>query len=321
MTFARYFVVGGAGFIGSHLVARLAERGPVTVFDDLSSGSADNIAEELAAGRARLIEASATDLDALTTYLRKEDVVFHVAGPPRDERGRWVQRDVEITTTLLEAMRRVGSRQLVFTSSGEIYGNTCEYCTEHHASSLPPSFEGGAKLASEALLTTLAHAHDIQVWMFRLGEVVGPRSRRGVVHDVMRAFQSSGQRVVIDGDPDAARPFVFVTDCVEGILFAYDRATGPLEIMNLAPSDYTTLRRVAELHQAELGGREGAIEWRAQRARNAPLQRRLDPSKLVALGWQTSRSSDEAVREALRLAHSTIVHRYAHDTPSRFAEL
>jgi UDP-glucose 4-epimerase len=298
MTFSRFFVVGGAGFIGSHLVARLIERGPVTVLDDLSSGARENLERPIAAGGVRLVEASAHDLAALTDAMQRHDVVFHVAEPALDG-GGFAQRDVTMTANVIEAMRRTGARRLIYASSGEVYGTTCEFCAEQDLRGLPQSLYGAAKLAGEALVSAFAHElPGARAWAFRLGEVTGPRCRRGPVVEMVRALLSSG-RTVLDESPERTRPFVFVDDCIQGMLFAYDRATGPYQAFNLAPGDYTALGRVAELAASELGIQNPGIDWRATDRAGMVLHRRLNPSKLDALGWQTTRSSDEAIRDAL----------------------
>src|SRR5437868_4735516 len=82
----RSFVVGGAGFIGSHLLDRLVHRGPVTVFDNFSVGRHDFIAEHVTTGRASVVEGDALDLDRLATAMHEHDVVFHLAANPE---ARW----------------------------------------------------------------------------------------------------------------------------------------------------------------------------------------------------------------------------------------
>jgi UDP-glucose 4-epimerase len=298
MTFSRFFVIGGAGFIGSHLVARLIERGPVTVFDDLSSGARDNLERSVAAAGVRVVEASVHDLRALTDAMQRHDVVIHLAEPAPDVTRGFAQSDVAMTANVIEAMRRTGARRLIYASSGDVYGSTCEFCVEQDLRGLPESIYGSAKLAGEALVSAFAHSTpDARAWAFRMGEVVGPRCRRGPVVDVVRALLSGS--MVIEAHPERTRPFLFVDDCVLGMLFAHDRATGPYEAFNLAPGDYTALQRVADLAAAELRIGEPELEWRPQERAVEPLHRRLDASKLDALGWQTTRSSDEAIRAAL----------------------
>src|SRR6478672_5737669 len=129
----RSFLVGGAGFIGSHLVDRLVARGPVTVYDNLSVGSRGFIAEHLASGRATLVEADALDLDRLVHEVKRHDVVFHLAANPE---ARWglerTRLDLEqgtiATYNVLEAMRVSGVKKVVFASSGTVYGDTADPC-------------------------------------------------------------------------------------------------------------------------------------------------------------------------------------------------
>jgi UDP-glucose 4-epimerase len=299
MTFSRFFVVGGAGFIGSHLVSRLLERGPVTVFDDLSSGTRANLERPMASAGCRLVEASVHDLHALTEAMQRHDVVVHLAEPRPARTGSFAQSDVTMTANVIEAMRRTGARRLIYASSGDVYGATCEFCVEQDLRGLPDSLYGAAKLAGEALVSAFAHeTPNARAWVFRMGEVVGPRCRRGPVVDVVRALLA-GDGSVLHDDPERTRPFLFVDDCVLGVLFAYDRATGTHQTFNLAPGDYSSMQRALELAAAELGIEQPRLEWQPQKRPGSPLHRRLDASKLDALGWQTIRSSDEAIRAAL----------------------
>lgn len=296
MTFARFLVIGGAGFIGSHLVERLVERGPVTVFDDLSTGKREHIAPIVDAGAARFVEGSANDLHELTRAMQRHDVVVHLAESPEQS---LIERDPAMTQNVLEAMRRTGSRRLLYASSGEVYGENCDYCAEHDLSDLPSSVYGAAKLACEAVIAGYVQRLGIQSWIFRIGEVVGPRCRRGPLVDALSALLAGGDLALAE-DPERTRPFLHVDDCVEGMLFAYDRATEALNVFNLAPGDYTSTARVVELcaELTRLGARP--MRWNpAQGPPGAVLHRRMDSSKLDALGWETVRTSDEAVRDAL----------------------
>jgi UDP-glucose 4-epimerase len=82
----RAFVVGGAGFVGSHLVDQLVPRGPVTVFDNMSIGKREFLGEHLASGAVKLVQGDALDLEALEAAMPGHDVVFHLAANPE---ARW----------------------------------------------------------------------------------------------------------------------------------------------------------------------------------------------------------------------------------------
>ena len=124
----RAFITGGAGFIGSHLVDLLVERGVrVTIYDNLSIGQRGFVQKHLDSGDARLVVADLLDFDILVEHLRDCDVVFHLAANPE---ARWgientrldLEQETLVTYNVLEVMRRNGVRQIVFASSGTVYG-------------------------------------------------------------------------------------------------------------------------------------------------------------------------------------------------------
>ena len=138
---ARCFVVGGAGFIGSHLVERLAKDHAVTVFDNLSVGKREFLTQAFARG-AELVTGDALDLAALERAMLGHDTVFHLAANPE---ARWglenprldLEQGTICTWNVLEAMRRTGAKRLIFASSGTVYGDTAEVCAEGDLGRLP----------------------------------------------------------------------------------------------------------------------------------------------------------------------------------------
>ncbi|HET9988392.1 MAG TPA: NAD-dependent epimerase/dehydratase family protein, partial [Kofleriaceae bacterium] len=161
------FIVGGAGFIGSHLVDQLVDRGPVTVYDNMTVGKRAFIAEPLASGRVTLIEADALDLAKLTEAMKGHDVVFHLAANPE---ARWglerTRLDLEqgtiATYNALEAARLNGVKQFVFASSGTVYGNVTDPCAESDLGSLPISLYGASMFAGEAMLSAFVECFGIE---------------------------------------------------------------------------------------------------------------------------------------------------------------
>ena len=146
---ARFFLAGGAGFIGSHLVDRLVQHGPVTVYDNLSVGRREFLGPHLASGACRLVEADLLELDALAAMVRGHDVVFHLAANPE---ARWgltnprldLEQGTLVTFNVLEAVRRARVPWLVFSSSGTVYGDTAAPCAEGDLGRLPISLYGAS---------------------------------------------------------------------------------------------------------------------------------------------------------------------------------
>ncbi|MBI4703092.1 MAG: NAD-dependent epimerase/dehydratase family protein [Deltaproteobacteria bacterium] len=310
----RSFVIGGAGFIGSHLVDRLVGRGPVTVYDNLSVGKPDFIRPHLESGRAVLVEADALDLDRLRAALRGHDVVFHLAANPE---ARWglerTRLDLEqgtiVTFHALEACRLEGVRRFVLASSGTVYGDTERVCGEGDLGVLPISLYGASKLAGEALASAFVECFGLQAWILRFGNVVGPRGTHGAALDFLHRLrtamsrQPAGEKVELEvlGDGRQSKPYLHVSDCADGILYAFDRATAPLNVFNLAPPDTTSVARIAELciaasplPQATIRYTGGDRGWPGDVPRS-----RLSPERLSALGFRVRQKSDEAVRLAV----------------------
>lgn len=303
-------VVGGAGFIGSHLVDELVKRGPVTIYDNLSVGQRAFVQGHLDAGRATLVVGDALDLEGLSRTVAGHEVVFHLAANPE---ARWglenTRLDLEqgtiATYNVLEAMRRAGVGRLVFSSSGTVYGDTAEVCAERNLGELPISLYGASKLAGEALISAYVSCFDLKANIYRFGNVVGPRGTHGAALDFLKKLKhTAGRELEVLGDGAQSKPYLYVTDCVAGMLFGLEHAVGaqmPLLIANLAPPDVTSVRRIAELCVAASPYPEAPIRytggdrgWRGDVPRS-----RMAPDKLAGLGFRVRRSSDEAIGEAI----------------------
>jgi UDP-glucose 4-epimerase len=303
----RSFIIGGAGFIGSHLVEHLVERGPVTVFDDLSVGKKSFIAEPLASGRATLVLGDSLDLTALCAAMRGHDVVFHLAANPEARRGLVDTRlDLEqgtiATYNALEAARLGGVRKFVLASSGTVYGDVTRPCSENDLGSLPVSLYGASKLASEALVSAFAECFDVQGVVVRFGNVVGPRATHGAILDFCRKLKVTPEQLDVLGNGSQSKPYLHVTDCVAGLLFVSTHVHGKRsETFNLAPEGGTSVKRIAELcaaaspnPHARIVYGESSYGWPG----DVPYSR-LNPDKLAVRGFHVNYSSDAAVERAV----------------------
>jgi UDP-glucose 4-epimerase len=318
----RSFIVGGAGFIGSHLTDKLVEHGPVTIYDNLSVGKREFVARHLSSGAATLITEDALNLEALTQAVAGHDVVFHLAANPE---ARWglerTRLDLEqgtiATYNVVEAMRLAGVRQLVFSSSGTVYGDTAEPCGELDLGSLPISLYGASKFAGEALISAYVECFGLNAMIFRFGNVVGPRGTHGAALDFLKKLRDAKTYLEVLGDGRQAKPYLYVTDCVLGLCFGLDHlqktmaahpaatskgSRGHLKIFNLGPADFTSVRRIAELcvaaspyPAAEIRYTGGERGWPG----DVP-QSRLQPDALASAGFRVQYSSDDAVQMAVR---------------------
>jgi UDP-glucose 4-epimerase len=303
----RSFIIGGAGFIGSHLADRLVEAGPVTVFDNLTIGKKEFIGGHLASGRVTLVHADGLDLDALKAAMPGHDVVFHLAANPE---ARWglerTRLDLEqgtiVTYNALEAARVSGIRKFVFASSGTVYGNVSEACAEEDLGHLPISLYGASKFAGEAMISAYVECFGFDGFICRFGNVVGPRGTHGAILDFCKKLKAHPDYLDVLGDGRQAKPYLHVTDCVSGILHVFHNARGEKPaVFNLAPPDWTSVARIAELCIAASPNKKARIEYGGGTQGwpgDVPLSR-IKPAKLAALGFKVRFTSDQAVEQAV----------------------
>jgi UDP-glucose 4-epimerase len=234
----RALVTGGAGFIGSHLVDALLERGTeVLVIDDLPTGRRENLDGALGSG-AELIEADVTDAATISGAIeaRPPDIAFHLAA----------QMDVRVsisdpafdanvniggTINLLEAARAGAVGRVVFASTGgAIYGEGSGRALplDETAECLPDAPYGQSKYAGEGYLSLYARLYDLSTIALRLGNVYGPRQdplgEAGVVAIFCGALLD-GRTPRVFGDGEQTRDYVYVADVVEAMLAAGDSRT------------------------------------------------------------------------------------------------
>jgi len=303
MTLPRYLVVGGAGFIGSHLVSRLVERAEVTVVDDFSSGRREYLAPAVATGRCDLREGSVFDAELMLSVMRGKIAVFHLSANPEARRGLDnpvldLEQGTLATHAVLDAMRRADVKGLVLASSGTVYGMARDACREADLGALPISLYGASKLASEALVSAHVECFGLTAWIFRLGNVIGPRATHGAAFDFLNRLARDPQQLMVLGDGNQSKPYVYVTDAVEAMLFGFEHAADPLNVYNVAPADATTVRALAQECVAHSRNPAASIVYSGgQRGwRGDVPHSRLDASALAALGYVLPRSSDQAMQ-------------------------
>lgn len=308
----RYLVVGGAGFIGSHVVEALLAAAAVervTIFDDFSSGTRGHVAHLVGDPRLAIVEADAADLGRLEAATAGHDTVVHLASNPDIARAA-VDPDVDfrlgtaLTRNVLEAMRRSGARELLYASGSGVYGDLgAQVIGEDHGPLLPISTYGASKLAGEAMICAYCHMAGLRGRAFRFGNVVGPRQTHGVALDFIRRLRRDPTRLEVLGDGSQSKPYIHVADVVEALFVAQAADLPAYACFNVATDDAATVREIAGLVLAGLGLDPAAVElvfgtsdrgWRG----DVPIVR-LDSARIRALGWAPRRGARAALAAAI----------------------
>jgi UDP-glucose 4-epimerase len=311
----RYFVTGGAGFIGSHLVDRLIKEGDVTVYDNLSSGKIEFISHHFGKTNFDFIQEDLLEQKLLKEAIKDHEVVFHLAANPDarlgiEDTSLDLKQETLATYNVLEAMRENGIKKIVFSSSGTIYGETPIIpLPENYGPLLPISLYGAAKLACEALITAFCHTFDMQCWIYRFANIVGKRGTHGVIFDFIHKLKRNPDELEILGDGTQEKPYLSVEDCVEGMLFGFGNSNERVNFFNLGCESTTNVSSIAKMVVEEMGLANVKFKY-AGGDRGWPgdiPQVRFDIKKMEGLGFKPQYSSDQAVRRAIKFMIEEIV--------------
>ncbi len=304
------FVTGGAGFIGSHLCETLLEHGcAVTAYDNLVGGRMEWLRNCRGRDRFTFIQGDLSDSTRLEECLRGRDVVWHfgantnmvvgIKNPEIDFRN-----GVGATFNVLSAMRNTGVKELIFPSSGSVYGDIKRPpASEDYGPLLPLSAYGAAKLSAEAWISCFSELYDIRSWIFRFGNVLGARMRHGIIFDLLEKLRKNDKELEVLGDGTGEKNYFLIEECIEGIVYAYNKSdhTGS-EIFNLGTESTTRVSDIVRIVLMESGKQDvkvrytgGARGWRGDQPRVY-----MSVEKMKRLGWAAKHSSDEAVRIAVR---------------------
>ena len=310
-------VAGGAGFIGSHLCDKLLALGNnIIVADKLIFGDKNiqHLKEDkhLAAdGRFRFYEVELADQDPVDRLFAKNpiDAVYHLAANSDIQKGGREPsidfQDTLLTTrTLLEGMRKSGVKNLFFASTSAVYGEMPDIeLTETTGGIKPVSYYGGAKLASEALISSYVSMCDMNAVIFRFPNVIGPRLTHGAVFDFIRKLQNNPHELEILGDGTQCKPYIYVKDLVDAIVSLTQSFHPGEEIFNISVrGGGTTVTRIAEIVVKTMGLSKVVFRYTGgDRGWKGDVPRfQYDISKVLATGWEPKYTSDEAVEQTVR---------------------
>jgi len=303
----KIFISGGAGFVGSHIVDRLIGSHEVTVYDNLSSGRMAFIKQHRACKRFTFIKGDLLNLPRLKRAMKGADAVFHLAANP-DIRYGIEHTDVDlkqgtvVTYNVLEAMRVNKVRNIVFSSSSVVYGEPMVFPTpEGYGPLLPISLYGASKLASEGLITSFCHTFGMRAWIFRFANIIGRRQTHGALVDFIAKLRKDKKKLHVLGDGTQKKSYLYVDDCVDGILFGFTNARDEVNVFNLSAGDQITVKEIVDIFAGEYRSATSTdfkIEFEKNRRgwRGDVIEMMLDPRRINALGWKPRHDSREAVR-------------------------
>ncbi len=305
----KILVTGGAGFIGSHICDALVGLGhKVVAIDNLSLGRERNLTQLADNPDFRFVKGDLLDAALLNNVVTDEvfDCVFHMAANSdiaRSHASPSIDLENSFLTSfrVLDAMRAAEIKKIVFASTSAIYGEADGEIGENYGPLAPISHYGAAKLASEAFISSYGENYGIQSWVTRFPNVVGPRGTHGAVYDFVQKLRRTPGQLVVLGDGSQEKPYLNVHDLVAAILLVWHSTNERMNIFNVGAPTRSTVADIARIvveegpSQAEIAYTGGNRGWIGDVPKFA-----YDISKISALGWAPSMTSDEAIRVAAR---------------------
>ena len=306
----KYFIAGGAGFIGSHLVKTILSETSnieVTIYDNFSSGRLWHIDEVRQNKKLKVVEGDIKDLDKLVESMKEADVVYHFASNPDISKAE-TQPDIDfwegtyLTNNILEAMRINNVNNLLYASGSGVYGDTGYLMIhEDYSPMLPISTYGASKLGCEALICSYCFMFDLNAAAFRFANVVGPHQTHGIGYDFVKKLIKYPKELLILGDGTQSKSYIYVTDVISAMRLIEKSALSKYNCYNVATVDYITVAEIANIVVDVLnlnnvnfkyaGGNRG---WKG----DVPIVR-LGSEKIREYGWKNQYTCKEAIYKSV----------------------
>lgn len=307
----RYFIIGGAGFIGSHLTKHLlsiqSEESEIAIFDNFSSGKEKHLEQVLSDSRLFIIRGDIKDYELLESSMKGFDVVYHFAANP-DISKAVSQPDIDfwegtyLTNNVLEAMRKNNVKRLIYTSGSGVYGEVgATPVRENYPDMKPISTYGASKLACEALICSYCHMFSMNAAAFRFANVVGPNQTHGVGYDFVLRLLKDNTKLSILGDGTQDKSYIYVDDVISAMRIVETKHLKGFNSYNVGTLDSITVTEIARLVVEILGLADvrfkysgGDRGWKG----DVPVIK-LDSSKIRNFGWANNDTSREAMYKSI----------------------
>lgn len=302
-----FFITGCAGFIGSNLVDRLLNNGVRVVgYDNFSTGHKEFLHNALKNPNFKLIKGDILNLKQLTKAMNSCEFVFHLAANADVRYGlEHPQKDLLVntvgTSNVLEAMRKNNIKNIVFASTGSVYGKNgiCPF-SENMNFPIQTSLYGASKLAGEGLIQAYCEGYNFQAWIFRFVSILGERYHKGFAYDFYNNLKKDSSKLEVLGNGTAKKSYLYVHDCIDAMFLAIEKSHDKINIFNLGTDEfmsvkecaknvikYLNLNAIIKYGKAKTGWvGDNPFIW-------------LDINKIKSLGWKPKLTIKEAIKKTL----------------------
>ena len=307
MAIGKVVLIGGAGFVGSHLVEALLadDAKEIVIFDNFTRGTKQNLAETSKNKSVRIVEGDILDPKAVEKVVQGADGVFHLAASwllqCADDPRAGLQTNVVGTFNVMEACKAANVRRLVFSSSASVYGNALhEQMTEDHPLN-NRTFYGATKIAGEQLLRAFNEMYGLDYVALRYFNIYGPRQdySGAYVSVIMKVLDrlDAGEPPIVYGDGSQAYDFIYIGDIARANVLAL-KSDVKDDAINVCTGIKTSIRELVDLLR-ELSKSKLETEYRPA-ALQFVTDRLGDPTKCkTLLGFEPKVSLREGLEKLI----------------------
>jgi UDP-glucose 4-epimerase len=303
----KILVTGCAGFIGSNLVDRLLGMDlSVRGVDNLSTGNLIFLESAFKNEKFEFFESDLfTDTD--NSMFENVDFVFHFSANADVRYGaentrRDIEQNIIVTHNVLENMRLHGVSQIVFSSTGSVYGESLVIPTTEDAPfPIQTSLYGSSKVACEGLISSYCEAFEFQAWIFRFVSILGERYTHGHVFDFCKSLSSDPASLRVLGNGKQRKSYLYIQDCIDAILVGVTKSKSSYNVFNLGTDEFCEVNESVKLICNELnlsptilhsGGDRGWV------GDNPFIY--LDTQKIRLLGWKPKLTIQEGILKTVK---------------------
>ncbi len=304
----KVFITGGAGFIGSNVADRMIFLGKkVTVYDNFSTGRHRFLENVIKNNNFDLINGDILDFDHLEKSMSGHDFIFHFSANADVRYGllnaeKDLQQNTIGTFNVLEAMRKNKIKQIAFSSTGSIYGDTCVVPTpENSPFPVQTSLYASSKLAGEGLISSYCEGYEFKSWIFRFVGVLGERYTHGHLIDFFKKLRDNPKKLNILGNGKQKKSYIYVQDCINSMLCAIQKSNFKINIFNLGCDEFVEVDDSVKIItdymnlEPELSYSGGDRGWVGD---NPYIY--LDTKKIRSLGWKEENSIREGILKTIK---------------------
>jgi UDP-glucose 4-epimerase len=254
------------------------------------------------------VKADLADKKNIRRETKGIEMVFHLAANSDISKGITdpsidFKQTTQNTFNLLQAMKENGIKKIFFTSGSGIYGDVgSTYTREDFGPLIPVSMYGATKLSAEAMIYAFSNFYDIQAWVLRPANIIGPRLTHGVVFDFIRRLKKNPKKLQILGDGKQSKSYLYVLDVISAIDLVIKKAKKKINIFNIASNNFITVNSIADIITKEMdinpkrSWTGGKIGWKGDVAKV-----RINNAQITKFGWRPRYNSRESVKKTVRV--------------------